>query len=70
MFQESIKRSNKSLIIYYLTFFNVDIYNSFMNIITNLNRLNMKMKKEKRKKKKKKKKEETIKRKNHHNNGH
>ena len=36
----------------YLTFFNVDIYNSFINKITNLNRLNIKMKKEKKKKKK------------------
>ena len=35
----------------YLTFFNVDIYNSFINKITNLNRLNIKMKKKKKKKK-------------------
>ena len=41
--------------ILYLTFFNVDIYNSFINKITNLNRLNIKMEKEKRKKKRKKK---------------
>ena len=40
---------------FYLTFFNVDIYNSFINKITNLNRLNIKMKKRKKKKEKKKK---------------
>ena len=52
------------LFLFNLTFFNVDIYNSFINKITNLNRLNIKMKK------RKKKKERNNQKKNHHNNGH